>query len=303
LARKLALRTNIHLLTNSIPSFTSVASFDCIRDRLRLIREKSITVDDSTPFAAPAAVSQILLNGATCHPLPDDDRWLHKYDADPQTVLVKRMVQNPAAMTNENLSKIHYVYRCYLCLSLIVIDPKGMLRLNEPLPGTDDFNSLLIVPAGLQNIVFIAFHANPIGGHFNAYRTFTRIRLRFFWPKMYSYIFGLTNKCAGCRLSNPTLRPSSELVYNFPITEPCSVLHIDCYQAGSLKTYDGVSCYLVGACHMTSFGMLESITEANSTTFAAALMKFQLRYMGLSTPSFWIRTANSMLPSATLLLC
>jgi hypothetical protein len=48
LARKLALRTNIHLLTNSIPSFTSVASFDCIRDRLRLIREKSITVDDST---------------------------------------------------------------------------------------------------------------------------------------------------------------------------------------------------------------------------------------------------------------
>jgi hypothetical protein len=34
LARKLALRTNIHLLTNAIPSFTSVTIFDCIRDRL-----------------------------------------------------------------------------------------------------------------------------------------------------------------------------------------------------------------------------------------------------------------------------
>jgi hypothetical protein len=79
LARKLALRTNIHLLTNAIPSFTSVAIFDCIRDRLRLIREKSITVDESTPFAEPAAVSQILLNGATCHPLPDDDRWSNEW--------------------------------------------------------------------------------------------------------------------------------------------------------------------------------------------------------------------------------
>jgi hypothetical protein len=34
LPRKLALRTNIHLLTNAIPSFTSVTIFDCIRDRL-----------------------------------------------------------------------------------------------------------------------------------------------------------------------------------------------------------------------------------------------------------------------------
>ncbi|KAL3795327.1 hypothetical protein HJC23_009500 [Cyclotella cryptica] len=57
----------------------------------------------------------------------------------------------------------------------------------------------------LRNIVFIAFHSNPIGGHFNAYISFSRIRLRFFWPTMYHYFTDLVHKCAVCRLSNSTL--------------------------------------------------------------------------------------------------
>ena len=55
-------------------------------------------------------------------------------------------------------------------------------------------------------------------------------------------------------------------------------MHLDAYQAGAMTTYQGSSAYVVGACNMTSFGMIEGVAECNSTTFATALMQFQLRY-------------------------
>jgi hypothetical protein len=79
---------------------------------------------------------------------------------------------------------------------------------------------------------------------------------------MFGYIEKLCSKCAGCRLANPSIRKSSELVFNFPVTEPLSVIHIDGYSAGALKTYDGISSYLVAACNMTSFGIMEGIEHA-----------------------------------------
>jgi hypothetical protein len=93
----------------------------------------------------------------------------------------------------------------------------NMLIYREPIRGSASYTRLQIVPKSLLNIVFVAFHANPIGGHFNAYRTLHRIRLQYFWPEMYSYIKKMCHACPRCALSNPGRRTSSELVYHFPI--------------------------------------------------------------------------------------
>jgi hypothetical protein len=92
-----------------------------------------------------------------------------------------------------------------------------MFVYQEPIRGSASCTHLQIVPKSLLNIVFVAFHANPIGGHFNAYRTLHRIRLQYFWPEMYSYIKKMCHACPRCALSNPGRRTSSELVYHFPI--------------------------------------------------------------------------------------
>jgi len=62
----------------------------------------------------------------------------------------------------------------------------GAYRLTTFL-GPDDIH-LQLVPAEFCNIIFVAFHSNAIGGCLNAYRTLHRIRLRYYWPGMYSYI-------------------------------------------------------------------------------------------------------------------
>eukprot|EP00956_Cyclotella_meneghiniana_P009859 scaffold13641_cov42-Cyclotella_meneghiniana.AAC.3 len=188
------------------------------------------------------------------------------------------MIKDPSLINSAKMSKLHFVYRQYIRDSRMAITAQGMLIIYESIQGSDDLAELQIVPASLKNIVFIAFHANPLGGHFNTFRTMHRIRLRFWWPRMYSYIEKLIDKCAGCKLTNPGIRKSAELVYNFPVTEPMVVLHVDCYQAGAIKTYDNVSAYLVAGCNMTGFACIEGLNESNSASFAAAIMRIMLRY-------------------------
>ena len=95
---------------------------------------------------------------------------------------------------------------------------------------------------------------------------------------MYGYIKAMCKACPGCALSNPTRSRSSELLYNFPIEAPFKVLHIDGYMAGKQKGFEGSDMYLIACCGMCTFSVVESISNANATTFASAIMKIQLRY-------------------------
>mgnify|MGYP006187703309 FL=1 len=137
---------------------------------------------------------------------------------------------------------------------------------------------LTLVPRELYNILFIAFHANPIGGHLNAYRMLHRLRLRYYWPGMYAYVKRMCHACPGCALSNPTRGKSSELVYNFPIKAPFLVIHFDAYAAGKHSGFEGSDVYLIGCCGMCSFACMEPVTNPSATTFASAIMKILLRY-------------------------
>ncbi len=117
-----------------------------------------------------------------------------------------------------------------------------MLIFWEPISGSSSYTHLTLVPSELYNILFVAFHANPIGGHLNAYQTLHRLRLRYYWPGMYAYVKRMCLACLGCALSNSTRSKSSELVYNFPIEAPFLVMHFDAYAAGKLLISKDPTC-------------------------------------------------------------
>jgi hypothetical protein len=56
------------------------------------------------------------------------------------------------------------------------------------------------------------------------------------------------------------------------------VLFVDAYSAGKYSGYEGSEVYLIAACGMTGFSSMESISHANSTSFASGIMKIQLRF-------------------------
>ena len=88
----------------------------------------------------------------------------------------------------------------------------------------------------------------------------------------------MCKKCAGCALANGRIAASSELQYGFPATAPFNVVFLDGYSAGNHSSFDGHKVHLIACDRMTTFAVAEPVRQANSKTFAKALMKIMLRY-------------------------
>ena len=271
-------RDNEFYLDAAIPAFTSAHVLSSIHNRLDIIQQANVQVIEPNTVHAPAALSNVFMNASTSTRLPDRHAWIKAYDDDPQTRLIKDMIQNPSLVRNEQLQHIHHRLRMPLRQSLLVIE-NDMIIYREPIgDGSDSYCKLRLVPSSLRHILFVAFHANPIGGHLNVVRTFRNMRLRYFWPGMYAYIKEMCHKCPGCALANRTHNTSSELVYGFPIPAPMMVLHADGFNAGAIKNFEGDATYLIVSCGMTAFSIMEPVRTKDAKGFAAALMKILLRF-------------------------
>ena len=262
-------------MDGAIPGMTLVWILDHVHDRLNDIRDKNTEIFESSNHAAPAAHAQAFMNGAIEVKMPSCKDWIREYSADNETAQLCELVTNPSKINTKTLGKINHNYRGPLRRSQIIIED-DMLVLKDHIHGKGSYIKLQLVPEGLRNIIFIAFHSNPIGGHFNAYCIFHQIKLRFYWPGMYSYITDMCKKCPGCALSNATKRRSSELIYSFPIEAPFKVIHIDGYTAGKHQIFEGDKLYLVVCCGMCTFAVMEPVAKRTSTSFASAITKIML---------------------------
>ena len=88
----------------------------------------------------------------------------------------------------------------------------------------------------------------------------------------------MCNACPGCAPTNPARSTSSELVYHFPIDAPFRVLFVDSYSAGKRFGFKGSEVYLIAACGMTGFSVMEPIQHVTSPPFALGIMKIQLPF-------------------------
>jgi hypothetical protein len=187
--------------------------------QLIFLRDLNCKIFTPNKWAAPAACIQSFVNGALGTRLPSCQQWIDSYKNDPDCTAIQEIVLNPSSICKEKLKKVHYAYRHHLCQSHIGIED-DMLILRELICGSTSYIRLQIVPDGLRDILFVASHSNPIGGHLNAYRSLHCLHLRYHWPEMYSYINRMCNACPGCALSNSLHSTSPELIYHFPIEAP-----------------------------------------------------------------------------------
>jgi hypothetical protein len=268
---------NTDLLSTALPGKTSAAIMEAILSTLTAIRLDQSTFLDATAPTAAAATAHTFLSGVTILKLPSIETWKKAYTEDEETNLIINMIRNPSLIKKENLEKIHYVFRQPVRDSKIkLID--DLLYIQESIDIRGNFIQLQIVPTKLRNLIFTAFHANPIGDHFDLYHTFHKIRLRYFWPHMYKYIDMNIQHCAGCNLTKSRIRKSSSLVYSFPIDQPWMVLHADVYTIGTEQGFSGEKSFMNVLCGMCTFCAVEglNVNDMNSQGFSKAIMKICL---------------------------
>ena len=269
---------NLELLRNSLPACTSSFLLEKAFELLRLvISDHENFAIEQHPDIAPAAISNVLTNSIVHHKIPDDDVWRKAVQDDSECKLMLQMIQNPAIITQENLNKLHYTLRQPMRNSNI-FEKNGIIFIKEKIPSKNISVALKIVPASLRNIIFIAFHSNPIGGHLSAYHTVHRIRLRFYWPLMVKYIQQMIKRCPGCKMANSTINSKQNYIYSFPIDAPFRTIHIDIYTLGKTASFDGDTALFIVLDHMTSFAVVEPVKELNSKTFSKALMRVLLTH-------------------------
>jgi hypothetical protein len=272
----LSQHVNWYALDTGIPELTSAWIFDHIHKRLVTIRDSNTKVFPPNQYAAPAAHVQAFVSGVVATRIPDCKLWVQAIMSDPELSKIKDIVADPSKLTNKALTEINYNYHAALQKSLIVLED-DVLIYHKPLAGENKLYTLLqLVPWEFRNILFIAFHTNPISGHLISYCMLHCLRLWYYWSGMYLYVKRMCATCPGCALSNPTESKSSKLVYNFPIEAPFMVMHVDAYMAGVHSGFKGSETIIVACCGICSSGALEPITGANATMFASAIMKIQL---------------------------
>jgi hypothetical protein len=227
--------TNLKFVLDvSMPGCTSAWLFEQVHSHLVLIQDNNSKVFSPNQFAMPVTTIQTLVGGAICFCLLCHNHWLKAYNNDRELCTIHELILNLLLITNESHSKVNHNF-CGTLQKLLMCIEDGMLVFREPITGRDSYICLQLVPHELYNIIFMTFHANPIGAHLNAYWTLHCIRLCFYWPSMFAYVKRMCNACPGCALSNPTCRKSSELVYRFPIKAPFLVMHFDAYWQESIE--------------------------------------------------------------------
>jgi hypothetical protein len=105
-----------------------------------------------------------------------------------------------------------------------------------------------------------------------------RIRLRYHWPHMYSYVKQNIDDCVACVLRNGGTRASSELLYAFPLSAPFLTVHAYAWVPGKTMSFDGNVGLMIVVCRMTGFAAIEPMKEMNSSSFARAVYTILLRY-------------------------
>jgi hypothetical protein len=271
--------SNAFCLDAAVPALTSARIFDAILNWCIQICQRNFDIFEPNQYAAPAACVQTFLNEAVGVRLPLPNQWATAYLDDAETAAIVQFVENPGTITAKNLdaAKLNVTYRAALRQLQIVLD-NGILILQEPIAGSESYACLQLMPSHFRNVIFAAFHSNPLGAHLTATRTLHRIQLCYYWPGMWRYITRMCEACPGCTLANPTHSRSFELIYSFPIEAPMMVLHIDGYQAGKESVFKGSTHYLVACCGMCTFAAMEPIANTNSVSYASAITKIILQY-------------------------
>jgi hypothetical protein len=154
-------------LNTSMPCCTSAWLFEQIHSCLVYLCNSNSKVFSPNQFAAPAATIQTLISSTICTCLPSRECWVQAYINNSELCAVRELALNPLLITTQALSKVNHNYCGPLHQSLVSVED-DMLIFWEPISSSNSYTCLTLVPCKLYNIMFIAFHTNPISGHLNA---------------------------------------------------------------------------------------------------------------------------------------
>ena len=79
-------------------------------------------------------------------------------------------------------------------------------------------------------------------------------------------------------MANATTNRKNVHLYSFPIDAPFRTVHVDIYTMGKTESFDGYKALFILLDHMTSFAVVEPLSQLNSDSFSKAMVKIILQH-------------------------
>lgn len=94
----------------------------------------------------------------------------------------------------------------------------------------DGARLLLAVPKAIRQLVLRALHDDATAGHLGFFKTYDRVRKRYFWPRLYSTVLRYVNACLTCQRRKPPPGPPAGLLQPLrPPQHPFDRIGIDLF--------------------------------------------------------------------------
>ena len=224
------------------------------------------TLTQMTSPSPTTSTFQTMIDRWTTIPLPTHKQWADttEHDHDLSLVLV-------ALCSNQNLERHRLSNKKYF-----EAWDKGHLEAEDGIiyhlcePRFTQIRQLRrrVVPPAIRQIVITAYHATPLAGHSDNYRTYWRIAARYWWPRMYLDVKEAIATCAHCRLANATGHEAQQVLTSISSDTPFDVIALDVWSPGDVMDKHGNVKGLTSLDTMTGFASVAVIKDTSSETVA-----------------------------------
>lgn len=129
------------------------------------------------------------------------------------------------------------------------------------------------LPKSLLSLVLRFYHDHPLSGHFGVHRTLSRVRVKYWWPKMNESIRNYIASCPQCMQHNISrIKPPGHLKSIPPPSDVFQVLHMDFWGPVRTPSASGNRYILVLTDNLSKYVIAEALPDCTAKTVAQVLI-------------------------------
>ena len=119
---------------------------------------------------------------------------------------------------------------------------EGVLYFQPPQVNGKQGNRRVCLPLAVQGLAFDLVHAHPMGGHFGQQNTYRKLRDRFYFPGMYSYVTARVHNCVPCVTKRSTRPKPDHQMHREQLSYFAQRIYIDTVGRLTGVMYEGRMC-------------------------------------------------------------